>query len=214
MQKFLRQYRATAHSTTGLTPYKLLFNRDPNTKLPTVIDESFNKNDSCLEELVQRNDDLKKTIMKSREDKRIKAANTSRKCIGYYVILENEQRGKTTPIYDPKPYKIVSKKGSMVTAKRGERNVTRNSSRFKTVTFNVPNDPANEEDEEDNTDSIPDETTLTGTSQEKTVTELIDNEAKKSPKKSVSFSLPLSIPIRRSERIRKTPAFLRDYCVK
>ena len=214
MQKFLRQYRATAHSTTGLTPYKLLFNRDPNTKLPTVINESLNKNDPCLEELVQRNDDLKKTIMKSREDKRIKAANTSRKCIGDYVILENEQRGKTTPIYNPKPYKIVSKKGSMVTAKRGERNVTRNSSRFKTVTFNVPNDPANEEDEEDNTDSIPDETPSTRTSQEKTVTELIDNEAKKSPKKSVSFSLPLSIPIRRSERIRKTPAFLRDYCVK
>lgn len=63
----------------------------------------------------------------------------------------NEVRGKLTPTYDVKPYKIVSKKGSMVTARRGKRD----SSRFKPVSFDVPNDPTKEEDDEDPKVNLP-----------------------------------------------------------
>lgn len=33
----------------------------------------------------------------------------------------DEERGKFTLTYDAKPYKIVSKKGSIITARRGEK---------------------------------------------------------------------------------------------
>ncbi|CAC5425643.1 unnamed protein product [Mytilus coruscus] len=36
MYQFLRQYRMTPHSSTGVTPFKLLFGRESNTKLPSV----------------------------------------------------------------------------------------------------------------------------------------------------------------------------------
>lgn len=180
MQKFLRQYRATPHLTTGVVPYKLLFNMDLNTTLPTVRNELLTKNDPYLKELVHINDDLKKQKMKSREDKRNKAANASGKRIGDYVVLENETRGKITPIYDPKPYKVVSRKGSMITVKRAEKNVTRVSSRFKPVAFDVLNDPASEEDEEDDIDSILNQTPENHNSQEKRpATESIDTKSSK-----------------------------------
>lgn len=142
-----------------------------------------------------------------------------------------------------KPYKIVSKKGSMVTAKRGEREVTRDSSRFKPVSFDVPNDPTKEEDDEDlkvnlppafdepkdpmkrdednsmNSNLDPQSKTekRTPTPQSKNPTEepVEVKPHKKLPyatvQKSVSFNSP---PVRRSERIRKTPTFLSDYCVE
>lgn len=82
MQKFLRQYRATPHSTTGMCPHKLLFNRDPITKLPSVfMNESNNIRNPCLEELlhVHRNDDIKKSQMKLREDKKNRATGATKK---------------------------------------------------------------------------------------------------------------------------------------
>ncbi|XP_061195224.1 uncharacterized protein LOC133203461 [Saccostrea echinata] len=117
-------------------------------------------NDSCLEELVRRDDDLKKTKMKSREDKKNKAASETGKRIGDYVILEDKVIEKITSIYDPKPYKVVTRKGPMVTAKRREWKVTRDSSRVKPVTFDKLNDPANDEDEDD-ADSSPNHTPKT-----------------------------------------------------
>lgn len=69
---------------------------------------------------------------------------------GYYVILENEVKWKITLTYNAKPYKFMSKKGFMVTAKWGERKVTRDSLWFKPVSFDVPKDPTKEEDDDDN----------------------------------------------------------------
>jgi hypothetical protein len=46
---------------------------------------------------------------------------------------KNDYKSKIFPPYDPHPYKVVEKKGSMVTARRDSRSVTRNSSFFKHV---------------------------------------------------------------------------------
>ncbi|KAL7388032.1 hypothetical protein ABVT39_005672 [Epinephelus coioides] len=40
------------------------------------------------------------------------------------------------PAYNPDPYKIIAIKGSMVTAKRNDHVITRNSSHFKTLPAN------------------------------------------------------------------------------
>ena len=52
---------------------------------------------------------------------------------GDTVLLKNDYKSKRFPPYDPRPYKVVEKKGSMVTARRDSRSVTRNSSFFKPV---------------------------------------------------------------------------------
>ncbi|VDI20257.1 Hypothetical predicted protein, partial [Mytilus galloprovincialis] len=39
MYRFLRQYRNTPHSSTGVNPFKLLFGRETNTKLPSIPKE-------------------------------------------------------------------------------------------------------------------------------------------------------------------------------
>lgn len=97
MQKFLPQYRASPHSTTSICPHKLLFNIDPDTKLPTIlVNKSNTLSNPYIEKLLHRDDDLKNFQIKLQEDQRI------------------EQ-----PVQQP--YKIVSKKGSIITARRGEK---------------------------------------------------------------------------------------------
>ena len=49
------------------------------------------------------------------------------------VLLKNEYKSKRFPPYDPNPYQVVEKKGSMITARRESSSVTRNSSFFKQV---------------------------------------------------------------------------------
>ena len=39
MYQFLRQYRATPHTSTKFSPHRLLFGREPGTKLPRVSTE-------------------------------------------------------------------------------------------------------------------------------------------------------------------------------
>lgn len=127
----------------------------------------------------------------------------------------------------------------MVTAKRGEREVTRDSSRFKPVSFDVPNDPTKEEDDEDLKVNLPpafdpmkreDEDNSMNSNldpqsktEERTPTpqsknpseEPVEVKPHKVPYATVQKSVPFnSPPVRRSERIRKTPTFLSDYCVE
>lgn len=75
--------------------------------------------------------------MTTRENKRNTIVNPARKCIGYYKILENVIREKRTPIHDPKPYKNVSKKGSMITTKRRKKSVTRYSLSLQHLTYKM-----------------------------------------------------------------------------
>ena len=49
------------------------------------------------------------------------------------VLVEQPRRNKTTPAYDSDPYIVTDRKGSRVTAKRGHKQITRNSSFFKRI---------------------------------------------------------------------------------
>ena len=121
--KFLRNYRATPHSSTGQAPATVLFNRPMPTKLPQVTTEPVNP--ACIRE----QDERAKKKMKNHADNKVyvKPANFSK---GDRVIMRRDPSYKksTTP-YDPTPYFV----GSMVTASREDRTITRNSSFFKPV---------------------------------------------------------------------------------
>lgn len=44
MFRFLRQYRAPPHVSTGYTPFRLMFQREPNTRLPEIQRQKLKKN--------------------------------------------------------------------------------------------------------------------------------------------------------------------------
>ena len=47
------------------------------------------------------------------------------------AVIKRQGRKRSVPPYDEKPLIIMPKKGSMITAGRGEKTVTRNSTFFK-----------------------------------------------------------------------------------
>ncbi|XP_060776459.1 uncharacterized protein LOC132885941 [Neoarius graeffei] len=75
---------------------------------------------------------------------------------GDMVLCSQPRHNKLTPTYNPKPYKVTTVKGTMVTAERSGHSVTRNSSFFKKLSPTLHDTAAEEED-----DVTPDVTTGT-----------------------------------------------------
>ena len=63
LKNFLRNYRATPHSTTNVSPSELMFGRNINTRLPHLTVKSKDNN-------VRRTDKRRKQYMKTYADKR------------------------------------------------------------------------------------------------------------------------------------------------
>ena len=56
------------------------------------------------------------------------------------VLVKQQIWNKLTPAYNPKPYRITRKKGSMITASRRDHAIVRNSSFFKKLPDRAVND--------------------------------------------------------------------------
>ena len=121
--QFLRTYRFTPHTTTGFTPHRLLFGRDPRTKMPDA--ESFTHPDDSN---VRKGDAEAKDIMKSYADKRLHAAANPID-IGDAILVKQPRLNKLSTPFNPTPLVVMEWKGTMVTAQRGDGSkVTRNVS--------------------------------------------------------------------------------------
>ncbi|KAK3105801.1 hypothetical protein FSP39_006028 [Pinctada imbricata] len=128
MNRFLRQYRFTPHTSTGYSPYKLLFARDPKTKLPQVA--SDRRGNLYFDENVRTNDSESKRKMKENTDRQNSAHHRDIN-IGDSIIVKYDQRGnKLQPVYKPEMKTVLAKKGSMVTI---SGDITRNMSQVKKV---------------------------------------------------------------------------------
>lgn len=110
MFKFLRQYRCTPHVTTGQTPHKLLFGREPKTMLPMVPSRTMDLH-------------IKKIRVNDSEAKyKIKCYADARNCADYrdikvedsVVMNRDEYKGKLQPKYE-RPGIVTAKKGPMIT---------------------------------------------------------------------------------------------------
>ena len=127
LYRFLRQYRTTPHVSTGQTPHRLLFTREPRTKLPQV---AFRTTEPEVDEAVRVRDSQAKYTMKQNADVKDRAVTTDIK-IGDSVLVKKEERGnKLKPPFDPIPKIVTAKKGPMITV---DNSVTRNASRFKKI---------------------------------------------------------------------------------
>ena len=120
---FLRQYRATPHATTAVSPAEALYNRQirttlPSRSLPAVVSRNVHK-------VIKTTDALGKAKAKAYYDSR-KNAKASPLSIGDTVLAKQRRTNKMSTPFDPQPLTITARKGSMVTATRGGYSVTRN----------------------------------------------------------------------------------------
>ena len=125
--KFLRNYRSTPHTSTGIAPATALFGRSMNNKLPEAP-----RSPPDLKEIRQR-DNLAKAKMKAYADAKayVKPSSIS---VGDSVLVKRDPSDKKSqPPYRPEHFVVTQKKGSMVTAKGDSKTITRNSSFFKQV---------------------------------------------------------------------------------
>jgi len=121
--KYLLNYRATPHTTTGKSPAELLFNRQITTKLPNLVKDTasiaLKEKDSQSKEKMKFYADQKRHVKESdlKEDD--------------IVLVKNSKNSKLSTRYSPLPYKIVKRKGNRVTVVRNGHYITRNVSFFK-----------------------------------------------------------------------------------
>ncbi|XP_052780716.1 uncharacterized protein K02A2.6-like [Mya arenaria] len=179
--RFLRQYRVTPHTSTGFTPFRLLFQREPSTRLPDIAKP---EQDVRLDELARRNDEKSKSHSKEYEDRRIRARERHIN-IGDKVLLRNETPSKCSTQFKPMPYTVTETKGPMISVKcdSGHR-VTRNSSFMKKV---EPSLDASNMDMNNNDDDLGDD--------------LIDNDGGQNTTEVHT----------RPTRERRPPTYLSDY---
>ncbi len=124
MYRFLRNFRATPHTTTRVPPATALFNRAIKTKLPEF-------NEGQQEPTLEENDRNAKMKMKSYADaKAYVRPSTIKTGDTVFVRRDDSKRKRDTP-YRHEPYVVIAKKGSMVTASNKSGTITRNSSYFK-----------------------------------------------------------------------------------
>ena len=78
------------------------------------------------QDMIKQNDKEAKLKMKRYADASHRSKPSSLQ-LDERVLLRNKRENKLTPAFDPQPYTVVGRNGSMISAKRGERVVTRNT---------------------------------------------------------------------------------------
>ncbi|CAB3977432.1 Transposon Ty3-I Gag-Pol poly [Paramuricea clavata] len=97
---------------------------------------------------IHETDSEKKRKMKEYADKR-RRSETSEIKVGDTVLIQQPKANKLSTPFNPSPYKVVARKGSMVTTERDSHKVTRNVSFFKKIkaTF-IPEDATVDESDD------------------------------------------------------------------
>ncbi|XP_052777873.1 uncharacterized protein K02A2.6-like [Mya arenaria] len=129
MYAFVRNYRATKHATTKYSPAELLFGRQIRIKLPFAPSKPSKEN---VQVKARENDAYQKAKMKSYADAK-RHAKPATFNVGDSVLVKQHKTNKFSTPFDSQPYKITKINGSMITAKRGDKSITRNSSFFKLI---------------------------------------------------------------------------------
>ena len=196
MFAFLRQYRCTPHTSTSVSPHRLLFGRDPITRLPQmseVVDHHHKDSPaSSVHEHATNRDAVAKQKQKSYADKRNNARIRSLD-IGDHVMLRRDSRGnKLTSTFHPFSMTVVARKGNMITAKGKNHVVTRNISFFK----RVPIDDTSRDTDDRLSNDVDDDDSAMPSMQH------IPNPP------TAAYQPP---PQRRTRRHRRPPKYLKDY---
>ena len=92
---------------------------------------------ASLHSRMVQNDKISKQKMKDYADTK-RPAKPSDLIPGDHVLVKQPKTNKLKPIFNSKPYIVVQKKGSMITAKSKSHRIVRNSSHFRRIPKHVP----------------------------------------------------------------------------
>ena len=144
---FLLNYRATPHSTTGISPAEALFSRKIKTRLPQSPSSP-----SDFDDQIRLQDTEQKRQYKAYADS-ARHARVPDVQVGDRVLVRQPKVNKFTAPYLPETLTVTARKGSMVTAGNAKRSVTRNSSFFKKVV--VPQTPSPKHENRQDDEEVP-----------------------------------------------------------
>ena len=132
LNRFLLQYRTTPHSTTGVPPAELLFNRTVEGKLPILQKRNIlNRHREA-----RQNEASKKEYHKRYADSRRNTKKSAIK-VGDCALVRQQRRDKLTPYFNEVPYTVTHRHHSRITARnKNGHTVTRNVSHFKLIRNN------------------------------------------------------------------------------
>lgn len=133
LQKHLCQYRATPHPSTGFSPYKLLFGRDPITKLPQLPADNVGQWMDLYQQ-ARYNDSRTKKNQKQYTDNRLGTKHRDINIGDSVLVRHDRKHNKLSTPFNPKTHVVLKKNGS-ITASNEDHEITRNSSWFKKVPF-------------------------------------------------------------------------------
>ena len=142
MYKFLRQYRATPHSSTGISPSEALNQRKLKTELPQIMSTI------TATRKLQQKDAESKFKMAHYADQRARAKENFIKP-GDTVLVRQPKQNKLSSPYNTSPFTVEERKGSMITASNGNKSITRNSSQFKQIPHQLARYQPEEDDDDD-----------------------------------------------------------------
>jgi hypothetical protein len=198
MYKFLRHYRATPHSTTGVSPAEMLYGRKLRTDLPS-IQKQVHFADKM--DVVRRRDERMKDYMKQLADARNKAQESEIQ-IGDRVLVKQKRQDKLDTPFKPKPYEVTQTNGTMVTAENALGKITRNTSYFKKI---LPSCGKMPEEVEEVLGELPQ---CTSNSEDSSTSTEAENHT------SDNTCMQEQVPTRRSDRVKKSPKYLEEYVPK
>ena len=155
LYKFLRQYRATPHTTTNVSPNEALNGRKLKTTLPEVSPASARQNamQETRKTMAERDAEQKAKI-KAYADSKLGTKPSDIKP-GDTVLVRQPKKNKLSTPFNPEPFVVQAKKGSMVTASDGFKSITRNSSMFKIIPRNLKAEGDRREQEDVHAEDFP-----------------------------------------------------------
>ena len=139
--RFLLQYRTTPHSSTGVPPSELLFNRKIRGTLPVLSRNIIVNRHNEAREKESRRQEYNKSYVNNRRN--AKKSNIS---VGDYVLVRQPKQNKLTPHFSQKPYLVIHKNKTVIKARSTDgHEIERNISHFK----KIPKSNDNESDNDD-----------------------------------------------------------------
>jgi hypothetical protein len=140
LREFLRRYNDTPHSTTGVSPNQLLFGFSRSSGIPSVVPETPEQREKFRQEALA-NDARAKKSMEQEYNRRMRVREPTI-ATGDSVLIKLKKHRKATASWDiSEPFTVTAVRGSMITATRGDREVTRHSSAFKLFRQKEVEDP-------------------------------------------------------------------------
>jgi hypothetical protein len=128
LTEFLRNYRATPHTTTKIPPRDLIFKTNSSTSsIGNIMRANTTKNESCFIQAELNN----KKAKQARKERMKQVDKTSKFRVGELVLLKNHNPTKIQPLFDPNPYQIMEIKGTQVKIRRNRVEYLRNISTIK-----------------------------------------------------------------------------------